>query len=120
MGMAPARCGYKGMGPEKGEHTRMAARNKKIEKMYTRFPLQVIYFWVFKLNFLRAKPMFVSGVELLIMSWVKIIRIRTDPGSASSVVDPDPHWIRIQELPGSGSTHANIGRKWRQKMYRKI
>ena len=24
-----------------------------------------------------------------------------------SVVDPDPYWIRIQELPGS--THANIG-----------
>ena len=22
---------------------------------------------------------------------------------AISVVDPDPHWIRIQELPGSGS-----------------
>ena len=30
---------------------------------------------------------------------------------ADSVVDPDPYWIRIQELPGSGSgsTHANIG-----------
>ena len=27
----------------------------------------------------------------------------------SSVVDPDPYWIRIQELLGSGSTHANIG-----------
>ena len=27
----------------------------------------------------------------------------------TSVVDPDPYWIRIQELPGSGSTHANIG-----------
>ena len=27
----------------------------------------------------------------------------------SSVVDPDPYWIRIQELSGSGSTHVNIG-----------
>ena len=27
----------------------------------------------------------------------------------SSVVDPDPYLIRIQELPGSGSTHVNIG-----------
>ena len=30
---------------------------------------------------------------------------------STSVVDPDPYWIRIQELPGSGSgsgsTHAN-------------
>ena len=27
----------------------------------------------------------------------------------SSVVDPDPNWIRIQELYGSGSKHVNIG-----------
>ena len=26
-----------------------------------------------------------------------------------SGVDLDPYWIRIQELPGSGSTHVNIG-----------
>ena len=34
---------------------------------------------------------------------------RTLPSPRTSVVDPDPYWIRIQELPGSGSTHANIG-----------
>ena len=28
---------------------------------------------------------------------------------SSSVVDPDPYWIRIQELSGFGSAHANIG-----------
>ena len=43
-----------------------------------------------------------------------------------SVVDPDPYWIRIQELPGSGSVFGiriQIGihtckykLKWRQKM----
>ena len=26
-----------------------------------------------------------------------------------SVLDPDPYWIRIQELSGSGFTHENIG-----------
>ena len=45
----------------------------------------------------------------------------------TSVVDPDPYWIRIQELPGSGSgsvfririrIHTCKYRlKWRQKMY---
>ena len=44
--------------------------------------------------------------------------------SVSSVVDPDPYWIRIQELPGSRSVFGIRIRihtckyrlKWRQKM----
>ena len=28
----------------------------------------------------------------------------------TSVVDPDPYWIRIQELSGSGYTHENLGK----------
>ena len=45
-----------------------------------------------------------------------ILPVPAKKGVPASVVDPDPYWIRIQELPadpyseyGSGSIHANIG-----------
>ena len=37
-----------------------------------------------------------------------------------SVVDPDPYWIRIQELPGSGSVFGNTDPDPNMQIYHKL
>ena len=55
----------------------------------------------------------VGGAALLAIIVVLVVylcvRHRSRRQVNASVVDPDPYWIRIQEPPGSGSTHVNIG-----------